>query len=358
MRSKRTLLFIAALIFLSCAVMEAPSGGPKDETPPELAGILPLPGSTGVDRDSSVEISFSEKVDGDSFKKLVQIYPPLEFDKMRAKNEVFEILFQDELPETTICVVIRKGYTDKHNVKGKREINFCFSTADSIDKGTISGRVFFKMSPDSTGLAKLVAVSDIDSTGNLTRTPESRMAFCGSDGYFAFEALPTNGTMFRLWVFTDRNGDTRFSPGDEFHTVLEDTFSLTSGISSIDGLEINIIDPDEPGKIEGTISDLTGLGISPTARFEPLYEDGKPLVVSADTTGRYAVLTIPPGGYIFTAFIDAFADSLPGTYTDPDDSTKALAEPVAVYPDTVIVPPGETITLEPLQIQKDTGRER
>jgi len=337
--------------------MEAPSGGPKDETPPEPAGILPVPGSAGVDRDSSIKIAFSEKIDGDSFKKLVQIYPSLEFDKMRAKDEIFEIIFRDELPETTICVLIRKGYTDQHKVKGKREINFCFSTADSLDSGRISGRVFFKMSPDSTGLAKLVSVSDVDSTGDLTRAPESRMAFCGSDGSFTFEALPTNGTMFRLWALTDRNGDTRLSPGDEFFTMLEDTFSLTSGMPSITGLEINIIDPDEPGKIEGMIDDLTGFGISPTARFEPLYEDGTPLVVSADTTGSFILLAIPPGNYIFTAFIDALVDSLPGTYTDPDDSTRTLAEPFSVYPDTVIVSPGETITLDPLYIQMDTGKD-
>lgn len=354
---KSILLLTTALAFVSCAVMEAPSGGPKDETKPELVGIMPVPGSTGVARDSSIKITFSEKVDGDSFKKLVQIYPPLEFDKMRAKDEIFEIIFRDELPETTICVVIRKGYTDHHRVKGTRDIEFCFSTADSIDIGKISGRVLFKMSPDSTGLARLVAVSDVDSTGDLTRAPESRIAFCGSDGSFTFEALPSNGTLFRLWAFTDRNGDTRFSPGDEFFTVLEDTFSLTPDIPSIAGLEINIIDPDEPGKIEGMIDDLTGIGIPPTARFEPLYEDGRPLVVSADTTGHYTVLTIPPGDYIFTAFIDAQVDSLPGNYPDPSDSTNTLAEPFTVYPDTVIVPPGETVTLETLYIQKGSGKD-
>lgn len=337
--------------------MEAPSGGPKDEAPPEVTGIQPVPGSAGVDRDSSIKIAFSEKVDGDSFKKLVQIYPPLEFDKMRTKDEVFEIIFREELPETTICVLIRKGYADQHKVKGERGINFCFSTADSLDSGKISGRVLFKMSPDSTGLAKLVSISDVDSTGDLSRAPEARIAFCGSDGSFTFEALPTNGTMFRLWAFTDGNEDTRFSPGDEFFTALEDTFTLTSGMPSIAGLEINIIDPEEPGKIEGTITDLTGSGIPPTARFEPLYEDGTPLIVSADTTGSYTVAGIPPGDYIFTAFIDAFADSLPGSYTDPADSTSTLPEPFAVYPDTVIVPPGDTLTLEPLFIQKGTGKD-
>ena len=352
---RRILSSIVALVFLSCAVMEAPSGGPKDETAPEVTDILPVPGSSGVARDSSIRITFSEKIDGDSFKKLVQIYPPLEFDKMRAKGEVFEIKFRDELPETTICVVIRKGYTDLHRVKGKQQLDFCFSTADSLDSGSISGRILFKMSPDSTGLAKLVAVSDVDSTGDLARSPEARIAFCGADGSFTFEALPVTGAMFRLWAITDRNGDTRYSPGDEFSTVLEDTFSLTSAMPSISGIEINIIDPDEPGIVEGIINDLSELGIPPTARFEPLFEDGTTLVVNADTTGHFTVNLMPPGDYIFTAFIDMLADSLPGAYTDPVDSTKTLPEPFDVYPDTLIVPPGGTITLEPLYIQKETG---
>ncbi len=350
---RKALLLTIALALLSCAVMKPPEGGPKDETPPEVIGILPVPGTSGVDRNSPIRIVFSEKIDGDSFKKLIKVYPPLEFDKIGAKGENFEIKFRKELPETTICVVIRKGYTDDHRIKGTSEIDFCFSTADSIDTGKISGRILFKMFPDSTGLAKLVAVSSIDSTGDVTRAPESRLAFCGSDGSFSFEALPTNGMMFRLWAFTDRNGDTRFSPGDEFSAVLADTFALAPESPSIAGLEIIIIDPDEPGRIEGTITDLTGLGISPSARFEPLFEDGTTLLVRADSTGVYTVYTIPPGNYTFTAFIDALSDSLPGSYADPSDSTKTLAEPFAVYPDTVVVPPGSKITLDPIYIQKD-----
>ena len=350
---RKALLLTVALLLLSCAVVKAPSGGPKDETPPEVTGILPVPGSVNVDRNSSVQIVFSEKIDGDSFKKLVALYPPLEFDKMSAKGENFEIRFKDELPETTICVVIRKGYVDHHKVKGKKAIIFCFSTADSMDTGNISGLILFKMSPDSTGLAKLVAVSAIDSTGDVTRAPESRIAFCGRDGSFEFDALPTDGTMFRLWAFTDRNGDTRFSPGDEFSTILEDTLTLTSEKSSIAYLEINIIDPDEPGKIEGTITDLSGLDIAPSARFEPLFEEGAALLVRADSTGLYKVHSISPGDYTLTAFIDVLSDSLPGSYPDPSDSTRTLAEPFAVFPDTIVVLPGGKIALDPIYIQKD-----
>ena len=64
---------------------------------------------------------------------------------------------------------------------------------------------------------------------------------------------------------------------------------------------------------------------------------------------------IPPGDYIYTAFIDIAADSLPGTYPDPADSLMTLDEPFAVYPDTVNVPPGGALRLEPLYIQKKGG---
>ena len=131
------------------------------------------------------------------------------------------------------------------------------------------------MKPDSTAVVRLVAVSDIDSTGEVAFAPESRTAFCAGNGSFELGALPTDGKEFRLWAFTDRNSDARYSSQDEFSTVLEDTFRLTPAMTSISNLEINIIDPNEPGNIEGRIIDLTGFGIPPSARFEPLFEDGK-----------------------------------------------------------------------------------
>jgi hypothetical protein len=250
--------------------------------------------------------------------------------------------------------VIRPGYTDQHRVKGKKEIQFYFSTADSIDSGSIGGRVLFKMTPDSTGLVKLVALSAIDSTGAVTRAKESRVAFCGPDGSFEFEALPTDGTPFRIWAFTDKNSDTRFSGGDEFSSVLADTFRLTSSAPGISGIEINIIDPDEPGRIEGSIIDLAETGIYPTARFDPVFEEGTTVMAYCDSTGVFTVPVIPPGGYVFTAFIDMLPDSLPGEAPDPSDSTGTVTEPFTVYPDTVDVAPGAELKLDPVYIQKET----
>jgi hypothetical protein len=335
--------------------MEAPSGGPKDEDPPEVTGILPADGSTRVDRNSSLQISFSEKIDGDSFKKLVSVYPPLEYDRISAKNNVLEIRFKEEMPETTICVVIGRGYTDYHNVKGEKEIEFCFSTTDSLDSGSISGRVLFKMSPDSTGLIKLVAVSAVDSTGDVKRAQESRVAFSRRDGSFNFRSLPAEGTPFLLWAFIDRNRDSRFSPNDEFSSVLEDTFTLTSQAPAIGNIMINIIDPNEPGRVEGSIVDLTESKVSPTARFEPVSEDLNPLVAVADSSGYFIFAAVPPGDYIYTAFIDFQADSLPGNYPDPADSTVSLDEYFTIWPDTLTVEPGSELVLEPIYIEKGKG---
>jgi hypothetical protein len=124
-------------------------------------------------------------------------------------------------------------------------------------------------------------------------------------------------------------------------------------MTSISGIEINIIDPDEPGSIEGRIIDETGLGVLPTARFDPVFEDGAPVLAWGDSTGSFTVPVIPPGGYVLTAFIDMLPDSIPGEAPDPTDSTITVIEPFTVRPDTIEVAPGAKLTLEPVLIRKD-----
>jgi hypothetical protein len=139
--------------------------------------------------------------------------------------------------------------------------------------------------------------------------------------------------------------------------VLPDTFTLDETMTSIKGVDINIIDPDEPGSIEGKILDLTGLGIFPTARFDPLADGGKTVMAYADSTGAFTVKSIPPGGYVLTAFIDAVPDSVPGSMPDPSDSTGTLQEPFSVYPDTISVPPGGKLELEPIYIRGEKKKD-
>lgn len=339
-----------ALTAAACAVMEAPSGGPEDTTPPAISRIDPEPGSSGVDRNTSVKVVFSEKVDPGSFRDRVLVFPPLEFDRVRVDGERLVIGFKETLPETTLTVVIRGGYTDLRRVRNDRSRVFHFSTAAAIDTGTISGRIMFKMTPDSTGLAHLIRIAPCDTLTDPVAASPARLAFAGPDGSFSFRALPTREARFLLWAFSDRNRDGSYSPRDEFALLLPDTMVLTPERTQIAGLTVNIIDPDEPGSIAGTVINLTGISMAPTVRFDGLADERYAVAVADSATGSFRITTIAPGRYVWSAFMDVSADSMAGTYIDPIDSVTVRREPSWTSPDTLTVRPGEMKALAPVRL--------
>jgi len=341
---------LVPFLVVSCAVVQPPPGGPEDREPPHIVSVVPSPDSAGVAKDTEIRIAFSEKVDGDTFKERIRLYPAVGFDDIEVKGDMLRVRFAESLPETTMTLLLSGGYADLHGVRNRESFISHFSTADEIQKGSISGKVLFKNKIDPKGVVKLYAVVP-DSTVSYKTGRESRIAFAGEDGGFAFRALPTDSTGFILWAFSDENEDGLFAEQKEFHLLYPDTIRLTPSRRSAIEIFINIIDPDEPGIVQGSIIDETGLGTPATVRFEPLMPGELPLVVRADSTGFFVASKIPPGRYVVWAFVDLARDSLCGTYTPPDDSTLTLREPCFALPDTLVVEPGGERTLEPVTLR-------
>ncbi len=346
---------IAGLALLAaCAVMEAPSGGPEDKIPPRIVASFPHPDSTGVARDVRPAFTFDENIDGESFKSRVLVFPRVEFDRISAKGERLEIRFKTLLPETTICLMLMPGYRDAHRSPPSPHAHvLVFSTTDSLEDGRIEGAVFFKEKPDSAGAAELFAVR-ADSLTDLRTTKRARVAFAGPDGRFSMHALPAGGNRFLLRGFIDKDGDGYFSEGKEFGLIYPDTIVLGRFAPFAEDINIMVIDPNEPGAVDGTVVNETALAAAPTVRLSPVTAGEKALAARADTTGRFTIGRVPPGRYVVSAFIDMRADSLCGSYPDPADSTTTLEEPCVTLPDTLHLKPGEMRTLDPITI---TGRE-
>jgi hypothetical protein len=236
-----------------------------------------------------------------------------------------------------------------HGVRSKENFIFHFSTTPELQRGSITGKVLFKNEIDPDGVVKLHMVIP-DSALSYKRETESRIAFAGEDGSFRIDALPTDGKRFILWAFSDENGDGRFTEDKEFHLLYPDTLRLTPSRRDVTEIFFNIIDPNEPGRIIGSIIDQTGLGIPPMIRFDPLLPGEPALVTRADSTGDFNILKIPPGRYTAVAFVDLSPDSLCGLYPSPEDSTITLREPCFSLPDTITVEPGGERTLEPITL--------
>jgi hypothetical protein len=348
---KRIIVPLSLLIAAACAVIQPPPGGPEDKTPPHIIGVYPAPDTTGIPTDAGIRVIFSEKVDEATFKERIRLYPPVAFDKLKVKGEELEIWFAEQLPETTIVVLIKGGYKDWHNVANKENFIFRFSTVESLLAGEIEGRILFKNESDSTGVVKLFEILS-DSAISVKSDIESRIAFAGRDGSFAFRALPTDDASFIVWAFSDKNKDGKYADGKEFAALYPDTITLTPSRPRAEEIFINIIDPNEPGTVSGTILNETDMRRLVTVRFEPLLPGERPLVVTADSTGRYIAPKIPPGRYLVSAFIDISSDSLCGEYVSQADSTIMLEEPCFTLPDTLFIEPGEDKSLNTIKLKK------
>jgi len=178
----------------------------------------------------------------------------------------------------------------------------------------------------------------------------SRVAFAARDGAFSLRALPASGAGFLLRAFSDRDGDARYAEGKEFATLYPDTIVLGPSRESIEEIRINIIDPNEPASIEGRIVNETQFATVPTVRLAPARKGAKAIAMRADSTGAFVIANVPPGSYLFSAFIDVRPDTLCGAYFEAGDTTRALVEPCITIADTLRLNPGEVRTLEPITL--------
>ena len=178
---------LPVLYFLvSCAAVQSPSGGPKDETPPELLETIPPNGTIGF-KGGRVELIFSEFIDVNSINKGIRVLPSFtKTPELIYKGKKIIIEFPDSLAlNQTYIIVIDRSLTDEHKVKIGKGIQVAFSTGDKIDDGLISGNVISsKMA--SVNLWKIK--DDTDMSSFYKRVPDYTID-ATDNGNFEFQFL-------------------------------------------------------------------------------------------------------------------------------------------------------------------------
>ena len=143
-KQTRDLLFkqLVFILFVSCAAVMSPPGGPKDETPPELIEVTPPNGATYF-KGGLVELLFSEYIDENTIDRAITILPLLvEEPEIIYKGKRLHIYFPDSLlMDQTYIISINRDLTDEHRVNLSQGVQVAFSTGSEIDRGIISGTV-------------------------------------------------------------------------------------------------------------------------------------------------------------------------------------------------------------------------
>jgi uncharacterized protein (DUF2141 family) len=190
------------LLLTACASVTSPTGGPKDETPPELESSNPVNNQKNF-KGSSLEITFSELIKLKDPKEEILITPsPGKDTKFIAKKNTLIIEPQNPWAEnTTYSISFRDGVQDLNEGNSAENLRLAFSTGPIIDSLSISGNVketFSEKIPDKITVA-LYQSDTFDIYSDLpTYFTKSNKA-----GEFSIQNLKS-GTYF-LYAFDDKN---------------------------------------------------------------------------------------------------------------------------------------------------------
>lgn len=339
-----TACLVALVLCLgSCAVVEAPPGGPQDLTAPRLATMAPDSGAVGLVGVRTLRLAFTEKMTRQPAESWLHLYPA---QRIRSTDwhgaREAEVRFWEPLPADTVIVVeIGGGLQDAHKVKARETRRYPLSTGAAIPAGRLTGALVMGDSAVSNGVVELFAVPP-DSLSYFQQ-PLLRRAVTDHTGRWSFDWLPVPGGPWLVRAFSDPDANLR--PGDrEAQRLLPDTLAVTSERPAIDAGILTLYAQGTPGRLKVPPFDARGW-TGPWCSWAMTVAEGDTGWVPAPAAARgprAAVLDpaagslmdpVPSGSVRVLVFADVDGDSLLGHV--PVLALKAAAAMGAPWPDTL-----------------------
>lgn len=200
-------------VLASCAQIKPPSGGPKDQTPPEVVASAPLNFSTRFSA-SRIIIDFNEYVQLRNLSEQLVINPAMEERpdfRLRGKSLVIE-LNSPLQPATTYVINFGDAIVDLTEGNKASGLQYVFSTGDALDSLQFSGQLIdaFAQQPVSEALVMLYS------------NPADTMPYRGKPDYFSksdaqgrFEINYIRENTYQAFALVDENGNYRYDPPTE-----------------------------------------------------------------------------------------------------------------------------------------------
>ena len=253
-----TALLLTAFLAQRCANAVAPTGGPKDETPPKVVGTVPENRSTNF-IGKKIELTFDEYISLENANQNVMISPPLsEKPDIKLKNKTVIIKFKETLAaNTTYTINFGAAIKDLHEGNQLKDYVYSFSTGDHIDTLCIAGTVLYAedKKPVEGAYVSLYA-ADRDNLDSLPMTTvPNYLTKTDKEGKFSLNGLADK--KYLVFALKDANANLYFDlPNEEvafLDTLVPASYPWT---------------PPKPQVLDSTIVDST-LIINDSTLFIP-----------------------------------------------------------------------------------------
>lgn len=229
-------LFLAiavAAIFVQCASIAQPQGGPRDSLPPLIVSTVPAQKAMNF-KGKRIALNFNEYVTLRDQQKEFLISPPnIDGSKptLTVKGRSLLVEFQQQ-PDSNTTYRLDFGNSIADNNEGNRLGNyaFIFSTGPELDTLMMSGLAIDAQSRDSViGAmlfffdAKADSVASHDST--LFNARPDAVFRSDSSGLFLADILKDKD--YRVYAILDKNGNQRYESGADYVAMLDTVYNPT-----------------------------------------------------------------------------------------------------------------------------------
>lgn len=230
--------FVLALLY-SCANQVAPTGGPKDETPPRLIASTPNQGQLNF-KGEEIILDFDELVRTENPKEqfIITPRPAQDYQVKYRKNKVI-IEFDEPLEDsTTYSINFREGIKDLTEGNAADTLKLAFSTGHFLDSLSIAGTVT-NLLTGSPANDVMIALYKANDTLDIFNSPPIYFTKTYTDGTYRLENLK-NGA-YKIYAVNDKNKNLVLDSKTEKYGFLAETIELDTSVAAVD-VPIQLLD--------------------------------------------------------------------------------------------------------------------
>jgi hypothetical protein len=218
---------IGFVLFIGCAQIVTPSGGPKDATPPLILEMNPEPFNTNF-VGNRIEIEFDEYIKLHEPSDQILISPP----QKKAPDYVIKkksliIEFKDTLLENT-TYTINFGESIRDNNEGNilGRLTYVFSTGAYLDSMQVKGKV---INAEDGSAAEDVLIMLYDQDVDSLPLDTFPLYFARTDGSGKFELKNLRNTNYKIFSLKDENANYIFDLPEEGIAFLDSMITPIAG---------------------------------------------------------------------------------------------------------------------------------
>jgi len=283
------LIILTFLLINSCANQLPPGGGEVDKIPPEVVEVYPSEGTINYD-DNYFEIEFSEYVDRRSFKDALFISPNIEGRlNYEWTGTSISVEFVEGLKEDiTYTITVGTDLVDRNNRnRMESSFTFSFSTGSTIDRRTISGRVY---SDDQEGVLIYTYKMDEGVDTLLKRKPDY-VSQTGYDGRFKLNGL--GEAKYRLFAIKDEYRDLIYDLDLDLIGLPNQDVSLQGSDTSFTGIYFKLFKADTtaPRLLKGIMTDERHILATVTEKIDNDLLNSDNFYVIDSTTNKQSAIS-------------------------------------------------------------------